>query len=157
MKRDQIVKNVGYRVQLEPPACSLDEFGGEIERREDDWIIEAVPEEWLRIKNVATDHVTTLGYDEYRGTTASGRINAGRLTAGMPLARISHDGAIHEEEARYLTKHQGLDKIDVDEAEAGSIVVIAGLTDIAIGETLADPEHPIPLPSISVEEPTLRM
>ena len=75
----------------------------------------------------------------------------------MPLARISHDGQIHEEEARYLTKHQGLEKIDVDEAEAGSIVVIAGLTDIAIGETLADPEHPVPLPSISVEEPTLRM
>ena len=101
--------------------------------------------------------VTTLGYDEYRGTTASGRINAGHLTVGMPLARVSHDGEIHQEEARYLTKHQGLDKIDVDEAEAGSIVVIAGLTDIAIGETLADPEHPIPLPSITVEEPTLRM
>ena len=50
----------------------------------------------------------------------------GHLTVGMPLARITHDGEVHEEEARYLTKHQGLEKIDVDEAEAGSIVVIAG-------------------------------
>jgi GTP-binding protein len=101
--------------------------------------------------------VTTLGYDEYRGTTASGRINAGHLLADMPLARISHDGEVHDEAARYLTMHQGLEKIDVEEAQAGDIVVIAGLTDIAIGETLADPEHPTPLPVISVEEPTVRM
>jgi GTP-binding protein len=101
--------------------------------------------------------VTTLGYDDYRGTTATGRINAGRLLDGMPLARISHDGEVHDESARYLTMHKGLEKIDVKEAQAGDIVVIAGLTDVAIGETLADPEHPIPMPSIHVEEPTVRM
>ena len=101
--------------------------------------------------------VTSLGYDDYRGTTASGRINAGRLLDGMPLARISHDGEVHDESARYLTMHKGLDKIDVSEAWAGDIVVIAGLSDVAIGETLADPEHPVPLPSIHIEEPTVRM
>jgi len=101
--------------------------------------------------------VTSLGYDSYRGTTASGRITAGRLRAGMPLARITHRGQILPVEARYLYLHQGLDRVEVQEALAGDIVVVAGLEEVAIGETLADPEHPIPLPVIQVEEPTVRM
>jgi len=101
--------------------------------------------------------VTTLGYDDYRGATASGRISAGRLHAGMPLARITHAGQVLPAEARYLYLHQGLDRIEIEEASAGDIVVIAGLQDVAIGETLADPENPVALPAIRVEEPTLRM
>jgi GTP-binding protein len=101
--------------------------------------------------------VTTLGYDDYRGATASGVISAGRVRAGMPLVRITHDGRALPAEARYLYQFQGLERIEVDEADAGDIVVIAGLDDIAIGETLADPNNPQPLPAIHVEEPTLRM
>jgi GTP-binding protein len=101
--------------------------------------------------------VTSLGYDSYRGSTASGRITSGRLTAGMPLARITHTGVIHPAEARYLYLFRGLERIEVQEALAGDIVVIAGLEDIAIGETLADAQNPIALPAITVEEPTVRM
>jgi GTP-binding protein len=101
--------------------------------------------------------VTTLGYDDYRGATASGRITAGRLRAGMPIARITHSGEVRPTVARYLYLHQGLQRVEVEEASAGDIVVVAGLEDIAIGETLADPEHPVSLPVIHVEEPTLRM
>jgi len=101
--------------------------------------------------------VTTLGYDDYRGATASGRITAGRLHAGMPLARITHDGRVLPAEARYLYQHQGLERVEVEQASAGDIVVIAGLEEVAIGETLADPETPVALPAIRVEEPTLRM
>jgi GTP-binding protein len=101
--------------------------------------------------------VTTIGYDEYRGTTASGRITAGKIRAGMTLARLTHSGEVIPATARYLYVHQGLERIEVQEAEAGEIVVIAGLEDVAIGETLADPERPAALPSIRVEEPTVRM
>jgi GTP-binding protein len=101
--------------------------------------------------------VTTLGYDSYRGSTASGRISAGRLQVGMPLARITHAGEVKPVTARYLYMHQGLERIEVEQAQAGDIVVIAGLEDVAIGETLADPEHPVPLPVIHVEQPTVRM
>src|SRR3990170_4078015 len=101
--------------------------------------------------------VTNLGYDDYRGVTATGRITAGRLRAGMPLARITHNGDAPAETARYLYLHQGLERIEVEEARAGDIVVVAGLKDVAIGETLADPEHPVPLPAIHVEQPTVRM
>lgn len=101
--------------------------------------------------------VTTLGYDSYRGSTASGRIRAGRLQAGQPLVRIRHDGSQVAEEARYLYMHKGLERIEVEEASAGDIVVIAGLGETSIGETLADPAHPQALPTIRVERPTVRM
>ena len=101
--------------------------------------------------------VTALGYDSYRGVTALGRIHSGKIHVGQSLARIKIDGKIESEEARYLYVHNGLDKTEVEEAEAGEIVVLAGLEDIKIGETLADSENPIALPPINVEEPTVRM
>ncbi len=101
--------------------------------------------------------VTNLGYDDYRGVTAVGRIHAGKVCAGQPLARITVNGQVLPERARYLFTHQGLQKVEVEEALAGDIVVIAGLEGIEIGETLADAENPIALPPIRVEEPTVRM
>jgi GTP-binding protein len=101
--------------------------------------------------------VTNLGYDDYRGVTAVGRIFAGRMRAGQALARITLDGQVTAERARYLYVHQGLEKVAVEEATAGEIIALAGLEGIAIGETLADPENPISLPPIRVEEPTVRM
>ena len=101
--------------------------------------------------------VTNLGYDEYRGVTAVGRIHAGKMRAGAAVARIQKDGTVLPERTRYLYIYQGLEKVEVESAEAGDIVAIAGLEGIAIGETLADADNPIALPSIEVEEPTVRM
>jgi GTP-binding protein len=101
--------------------------------------------------------VTTLGYDDYRGVTAVGRIFSGRMEAGQLLARIGVDGRVLSERARYLYVHQGLKQVEVEQAVAGEIVALAGLEGIAIGETLADPENPQALPPIRVEEPTVRM
>ncbi len=101
--------------------------------------------------------VTSLGYDEYRGITAVGRIFAGQIKVGQALARIKVDGDMLPERARYLYVHQGLARIEVDQAQAGEIVALAGLEAIAIGETLADPVNPQALPTIRVEEPTVRM
>ncbi len=101
--------------------------------------------------------VTTLDYDPYRGQTGIGRLFAGKIRAGQKLARITLSGETVIEEARYLFVHEGLERIPVEEASAGEIVAISGLTDILIGETLADPDNPAPLPAISIEEPTVRM
>ena len=101
--------------------------------------------------------VTTLGYDEYRGVTAVGRIFAGQIEAGQPLARIQRNGEILPERARYLYVHQGLQQLEVEGAAAGEIIALAGLEGISIGETLADPENPVALPTIEVEEPTVHM
>jgi GTP-binding protein len=101
--------------------------------------------------------VTTLGYDDYRGVTAVGRIFAGQIQAGQSLARLTVDGQVIPERARYLYVHQGLKRVEVEQAAAGEIIALAGLEGIAIGETLADPDNPQALAPIQVEEPTVRM
>jgi GTP-binding protein len=101
--------------------------------------------------------VTTLGYDDYRGVTAIGRVFAGTIKVGQKMARIKLDGTILPESARYLYTFKGLNKIEIDEVKAGDIISLAGLEGIAIGETLADPASPVALPTIKVEEPTVRM
>jgi GTP-binding protein len=100
--------------------------------------------------------VTTLGYDEYRGVTAVGRIFAGKLDVGASIARMTIKGDLLPERARYLYVHQGLERVEVEHAEAGEIISI-GLEGVAIGETLADPDNPVRLQPIHVEEPTVRM
>ena len=101
--------------------------------------------------------VAALDYDSHRGMAAIGRVFAGRIAAGQPIARLTRDGQQLSENARYLYVHEGLHRVEVPSAEAGDIVAIAGLEEVAIGETLADPEHPVALPVIQVEEPTVRM
>ena len=101
--------------------------------------------------------VTALGYDQYRGTTAVGRISAGKVRAGDVLARFALSGEMLRETAQYLYVFQGLDRIEVEEAAAGDIAAIAGLVAVGIGETLADVDNPVALPLIRVEEPTVRM
>lgn len=101
--------------------------------------------------------VTTIGHDPYRGMTGIGRIRAGHLELDMPIMRITTEGKKIPEEARYIYVFKGLEHLEVESASAGDIVLIAGLEDIAIGETLTDPEHPDALPVIHVEEPTVRM
>jgi GTP-binding protein len=101
--------------------------------------------------------VTTLGYNEYRGVTAVGRIFAGKLKVGQSLARLTTTGENLPERARYLYQFHGLETIEVEQAFAGDIVSLAGLEGIRIGETLADPDSPVALPVIEVEKPTVRM
>ena len=101
--------------------------------------------------------VTTLDYDSYRGLTAIGRIFAGRMESKQALARITLGFETLPERVRYLFVHEGLERVEVECASAGEIVAVAGVESVAIGETLADPEHPVALPVIKVEEPTVRM
>ena len=101
--------------------------------------------------------VTTLDYDNYRGQIAIGRIFAGTMHAGQPVSRLTVNGDNLPETIRYLYVWEGLERIEVEQAEAGDIVAVAGLEGISIGETLSDPEDPVALPTITIEEPTVRM
>ena len=101
--------------------------------------------------------VTNLGYDEYSGVTASGRIHAGQIKTGQNLTRILHDGTTEKIQAKYVYAFQGLEKVAIEQASAGEIITIGGLKDINIGETLADAENPIALPVITVQQPTVQM
>lgn len=101
--------------------------------------------------------VTTLDYDNYRGLTAVGRLFAGRFKVGQPALRIATNGEQFKEVIRYLYVQEGLQRVEVEEVSAGDIIAVAGLENVAIGETLTDSVNPVALPVITVEEPTVRM
>ncbi len=101
--------------------------------------------------------VTNLGYDEYSGVTATGRIYSGTIRPNETIIRILHDGSQERIQAKYIFTYEGLEKKAADSAEAGDIITIGGLKDIQIGETLSSPENPVALPSIHVQQPTVRM
>ena len=101
--------------------------------------------------------VTTLGYDDYKGRIAIGRLFSGRLTKGQDVVRITTDGQPSRGKLAGVFTHHGLERIEQQAVEAGDIVAVTGLPEIFIGETIADPAFPEPLPPIRIEEPTVRM
>lgn len=101
--------------------------------------------------------VVSIQYDNYLGRIAIGRIEKGEAEKGMKIAQIKHDGAVKNFEITELMTFSGLMKMPVAKAPAGDIVVVAGVTDVNIGDTLADQNHPDPLPAINIEKPTVKM
>jgi GTP-binding protein len=101
--------------------------------------------------------VTTLDYDNYRGLTAIGRIFAGEISAGQPVTRMTLNGENYPGTVSYLYVQEGLERAEVARVKAGDIVAVAGIEEIAIGETLSDAENPQALPGIEIEAPTVRM
>ena len=100
--------------------------------------------------------VTTLDYDDYVGRVAIGRIVRGRVKNGQEVSIINGHT---ETKARIgkLYAYRGLKRVEEAEAAMGDIVALTGLTDVNIGDTVADPENPEALPSIRIDEPTLSM
>ncbi|MFH1346809.1 MAG: translational GTPase TypA [Spirochaetota bacterium] len=98
-----------------------------------------------------------LAYDNYKGKIAVGRLYSGILKKGTTIAHINRNGEIKQLKLSSVMVFDGLNKIDVEEASAGDIVAVAGIPDISIGETIADPKNPIALPTIQIDEPTIKM
>ena len=101
--------------------------------------------------------VTLLDYNEYLGRIAIGRVNRGQIRQGQVVAVIDREGAVKQARIEKLFGFQGLKRIEVEAAAAGDIVAIAGLKEINIGETIADPNRPEALPVLAIDEPTLQM
>jgi GTP-binding protein len=101
--------------------------------------------------------VTTLDYDEYVGRLAIGRVVQGTITKGETVTRCLLDGGRESVKVAQLYGYEGLQRVPIESARPGDIVAVAGFDEVAIGETLADPEDARPLPAIRVDEPTLAM
>jgi GTP-binding protein len=101
--------------------------------------------------------VANLDSSDYLGRIAVGRIFQGRVKIGDQVAVCKLDGRIQQTKVTKLFAFEGLRRVDIDEAAAGDIVCLAGIEDITIGETIADAEHPVPMPVIAVDEPTVSM
>jgi GTP-binding protein len=100
---------------------------------------------------------TTLDFSEYVGRIAIGRIVAGRVRRGQKAVLIKAGGAIQNGSIDSVLVFDKLGRVEVETAEAGDVVAIVGLSTVEIGDTIADPEHPVALPRIEVDEPTLSM
>ena len=101
--------------------------------------------------------VTTISSDTHRGRIAIGRILNGKITANQEVIHINRDGVQKKIKVTSLMTFEGLGKKEAQEASAGDIVAITGILNVNIGETIADPSNPIPLPLLKIEEPTVRM
>ncbi len=101
--------------------------------------------------------VSNIDYDEYVGRIAVGRIDRGSLATGRFLTVCHADGTTQNARCGRLYMHDGLKRVEVQEAQAGDVILVAGLGNIGIGETLCDPTCVEPLPVITVDEPTISM
>jgi GTP-binding protein len=101
--------------------------------------------------------ITSLDHDDYVGRLAIGRIFNGTVRKAQEVSRCLLDSSTQTVKVTQLYGYDGLDRVPIDDAGPGDILAIAGLDDLAIGETLADLESPEALPPILVDEPTLEM
>ncbi|CAN5133643.1 translational GTPase TypA [soil metagenome] len=102
-------------------------------------------------------HVTNLDASPFLGRLALVRVQEGTLRKGQQVAWLKRDGTTRPVKITELLVTQGLERKPGEEAGPGDIVAIAGIPDIMIGETLADPENPVALPLITVDEPAISM
>jgi GTP-binding protein len=102
-------------------------------------------------------HVTNLDASPYVGRLALCRVRQGTIRKGQRLAWCRSDGSIERARVTELYVTDALDRVDADEAGPGELVAVAGIPEVTIGETLADPTDPRPLPVIGVDEPSLAM
>ena len=102
-------------------------------------------------------HVTNLDASPFLGRIALLRIFQGKISKGQNVAWVKHDGSIQNVRITELMKTRALERYPAESAMAGDIVAVAGIEDITIGETIADPDDVRPLPAITVDEPAISM
>jgi GTP-binding protein TypA/BipA len=102
-------------------------------------------------------HVTNLDASPYLGRLALCRVHEGTIRKGQQVAWCRTDGSVERVKVTELLVTQALDRVPAESAGPGEIIAVAGIPEITIGETLADPEDPRPLPVITVDEPSISM
>ena len=120
-------------------------------------ILKVVPAPLVNTEAPLQMLIAALDYDDYKGKYAIGRVVRGRVTPGMQVAQITREGEVLRQKVSLVLTYQGLQRLEVPEAQAGEIVALTGIASANIGETIADVEQPEALPTIAISEPTLKM
>jgi GTP-binding protein len=120
-----------------------------------DLLVEHVPAPEHDEAHPLQAHVTNLDASPYLGRLAICRVRNGTIRKGETIAWCRADGTVTNAKVAELYVTEALDRVEADEAGPGEIIAVAGLPEVTIGETLADPEDPRPLPVITVDEPSL--
>ncbi|ADH60593.1 GTP-binding protein TypA [Thermoanaerobacter mathranii subsp. mathranii str. A3] len=154
---DQIDFPVVYTSAKEGIAkLSLDEESHDL-RPLFDTILEYIPAPSGNIEAPLQLIVTTLDYDDYIGRIAIGKIVRGKIISGEEAAICKRDGSIQKVHINNLYQFEGLKRVQVEEASLGDIVAVSGISDIEIGETIADRDNPEAVDFVRIEEPTVTM
>jgi GTP-binding protein len=123
-----------------------------------DLIVSHVPAPTVETDKPFSMLATTLEYDSYLGRILTGRIYSGRAKINMAVKSIGRDGKVLEEgRLTKLLAFRGIERVPIEEAEAGDIIAIAGLTKTTVADTICDPAVAEPIPSIPIDPPTLAM
>lgn len=101
--------------------------------------------------------ISLLDYSSYVGAIGIGRIARGKIKTNSPVTIIDREGKSRNGRIMQLMGYLGLNRVEIPEAEAGDIIAITGIEGIRISDTLCDPKAPEPLPSLTVDEPTVSM
>ncbi len=103
--------------------------------------------------------ISTIDYNEYVGRIGVGKVDNGTVKINQEVVIVNHHEPDKQKKVKIskLYEFDGLNKIEVSEAQIGSIVAISGISDIHIGDTLCSPEHPCPIPFQKISEPTIAM
>ncbi len=101
--------------------------------------------------------VANITADNFKGRIATGRIYNGRILSGQDVMHINREGIQKKFRLTSLMTYEGLERVGATQAQAGDIISISGISDITIGETIADVTNPQALPLLSIEEPTVKM
>ncbi|MGH9135594.1 MAG: GTP-binding protein, partial [Acidimicrobiales bacterium] len=122
-----------------------------------DLLVEHIPAPTFDPTHPLRALVTNLDASPYVGRLALCRVVSGTLQRGQPVAWCRHDGTIEPAKVTEVYVTEALDRRPADSAGPGEIVAVAGIAEVTIGETLADPDDPRPLPVITIDEPSLSM
>ena len=101
--------------------------------------------------------ISALDSNSYVGVIGIGRITGGYVKPNDKVVVVDKDGIVRKAKILQILGHHGLERVEIDDAEAGDIVCITGIESLNISDTLCDPEHINPLPPLSVDEPTVSM
>ena len=122
-----------------------------------DLILERIPAPTYEEGHPLQALVTNLDASPYVGRLALCRVLHGTIRRGQQVAWCRSDGTIERAKVTELYVTEALDRVEAEEAGPGEIIAVAGIPEVTIGETLADPDDPRPLPVITVDEPSLSM
>ncbi len=122
-----------------------------------DAIVEKVPPPSVAVDEPFQMQISALDYSSYVGVIGVGRISRGKAATNQNVVIVDRFGDTRKGRILQVKSYLGLERVDVDQAQAGDIVCVTGIDKLQISDTLCDPEHPQALRALSVDEPTISM
>ena len=160
---EQIEFPIIYACALDGIASTTEPENGQVPPDSDnlkplfDVLMETIPAPEFTEGAPLQAHITNLDASPFLGRLALCRIHEGHIKKGQQAAWIKRDGSVQNVKISEMMMTDGLERKPAEKAGPGDIIAVAGIPDIMIGETLADPEHPNPLPLITVDQPAVSM